>query len=47
MDIRVLSAKEVCKALPMADAIEAMKRAFRQLSGGKAELPLRSRIEIE
>lgn len=47
MEIRVLSAEQVRRALPMSAAIEAMKQAFRQLSRGKANLPLRSRIEVE
>ncbi len=47
MELRILSAEEVRQALPMADAIEAMKQAFGQLSNGKASLPLRSRIEID
>jgi ornithine cyclodeaminase/alanine dehydrogenase-like protein (mu-crystallin family) len=47
MQLRVLSADEVRQALPMAAAIEAMKQAFGQLSGGQASLPLRSRIEVD
>lgn len=47
MPIRILNAEQVRQALPMADAVEAMKRAYAQLSGGQAHLPLRSRIGVE
>jgi len=46
MDLRVLDAGEVRQALPMAEAVEAMKRAFGLLSGGEVSMPLRSRVEI-
>lgn len=46
MNVRVLNAAEVRAALPMAAAIEAMKQAYRLLSLGQADVPLRSRIEI-
>ena len=46
MELRVLNASEVRAALPMAVAIEAMKDAYRQLSLGLADAPLRSRIDI-
>jgi ornithine cyclodeaminase len=42
----ILTADEVRKALPMKDAIEAMKRAYASLSEGKADAPLRTRISI-
>ncbi len=42
----VLTAEEVRKALPMQDAIEAMKRAYAALSDGRAAVPLRARIAI-
>jgi ornithine cyclodeaminase/alanine dehydrogenase-like protein (mu-crystallin family) len=42
----ILNADEVRKALPMREAIEAMKRAYASLSDGKAEVPLRMRISI-
>ena len=45
MELRVIGAEDLRKSLPMADAIEAMKDAYRQLSGGKTSMPLRSRIE--
>jgi alanine dehydrogenase len=46
MPIRILDADQVRQALPMADAIDAMKRAYAQLSSGEADLPLRSRIGL-
>ena len=42
----ILTTAEVQKALPMKDAIEAMKRAYASLSDGKAEVPLRTRLSI-
>jgi len=42
----ILSADDVRKALPMRDAIEAMKSAYVALSSGKADVPLRTRISI-
>ncbi len=42
----VLNADEVRQALPMSQAIEAMRQAFMALASGNAELPLRSRITI-
>lgn len=41
--IRFLSSADVRQALPMADAITAMKSAYAQLSTGSAAMPLRSR----
>ncbi len=45
MKVRILSAREVRRALPMADAVDAMKRAFSQLAQGEADLPLRTQLE--
>jgi ornithine cyclodeaminase len=42
----VLTADEVRKALPMNEAIKAMKRAYASLSDGKAEVPLRTRLNV-
>lgn len=42
----ILSATELRKALPMHEAIEAMKRAYAALSSGQAEVPLRARLDI-
>jgi ornithine cyclodeaminase/alanine dehydrogenase-like protein (mu-crystallin family) len=44
--VRVLSADDVRKALPMAEAVEAMKEAFADLSAGRAKAPLRAHIEV-
>ncbi|MGD8813050.1 MAG: hypothetical protein PVI78_01085 [Anaerolineales bacterium] len=46
MELRILTEEQVRQALPMADAIEAMKQAFGQLSTAQTSLPLRSRIEV-
>jgi len=46
MRLRVLSADDVRRSLPMADAVRAMKDAFRQFSAGQADVPLRSRVEV-
>jgi ornithine cyclodeaminase/alanine dehydrogenase-like protein (mu-crystallin family) len=43
--LRFLSARDVAKALPMREAVEAMKEAFRQLSAGEAVVPPRTYIE--
>lgn len=42
----ILKAADVCKGLPMAQAIEAMKRAFAALSDGRAEVPLRAQLPV-
>ena len=44
--IRVLSAKDVRRALPMRDAIEGMRSAFIQLSDGTATVPVRIQIQV-
>jgi ornithine cyclodeaminase len=41
----LLDAQTVYQALPMTQAIAAMKSAFAALSAGQAEVPLRSRLE--
>lgn len=46
MKLRVLGADDTRRALPMREAIEAMKMAFGQLSDGNVTLPLRSRIDV-
>ncbi|RLC67393.1 MAG: hypothetical protein DRI48_02410, partial [Chloroflexi bacterium] len=46
MKLRILSAEDVRRALPMRQAIEAMKRAFAQLSTGQADVPLRSALDV-
>ncbi len=40
MEIRVLSAKEMSRALDMGELIEEMKLAFQQLSADRAMQPL-------
>ena len=42
----LLTAEDVRKALPMNEAIEAMKNAYASLSGGTAVVPLRTRLPI-
>jgi ornithine cyclodeaminase len=42
----VLNAEDVRQALPMVEAIEGMKRAYAALSTDRAEVPLRSRLDI-
>jgi alanine dehydrogenase len=44
--VRILNAADVRKALPMRDAIEAMKRAYAALSDGRADVPLRTRLAV-
>ena len=46
MELRVLNAEEMSRALDMAELIEGMKLAYRRLSAGQAEMPLRSRIML-
>ena len=45
-DMLVLNAAEVRKALPMTEAIEAMKNAYASLSNGTAVVPLRTHLSI-
>ena len=47
MQVRILSANDVRVALPMSKAIDAMRRAFGQLSAGQATLPLRPQISTD
>ena len=42
----ILNAHEVQTALPMADAIQAMKRAYAAFSSGNAQVPLRAHLPI-
>jgi ornithine cyclodeaminase/alanine dehydrogenase-like protein (mu-crystallin family) len=42
----ILNAQEVRQALPMKEAIDAMKDAYASLSGGTAVVPLRTRLSI-
>jgi ornithine cyclodeaminase/alanine dehydrogenase-like protein (mu-crystallin family) len=47
VNLRMLSADDVRRALPMAQAVDAMKHAFAQLSSGRAEVPVRLSIEVK
>ena len=44
--MRILSSDDVRRALPMRQAIEAMKGAFAQLSTGQADVPLRTALDV-
>jgi len=44
--VLLLTAEDVRKALPMNEAIEAMKSAYAALSSGTAVVPLRTRLPI-
>jgi ornithine cyclodeaminase len=46
MKLRILSKKEVQRALSMKECIELMKAAFAQLSSGQAHVPLRSQLPV-
>ena len=46
MELRILSASDVRRALPMAEAIAGMKEAYAQLSAGQVDMPLRSRVAV-
>ena len=46
MKLRILSCEDVRRALPMRQAIEAMKGAFAQLSTGRADVPLRVALNV-
>lgn len=47
MQIRVLTAADIRAALSMTAAIDAVERAYAQLSAGKATMPLRSRFHTQ
>jgi ornithine cyclodeaminase len=47
MKLKILTRDEVAKAVNMAEAIETVKKAFIQLSTGKAEMPLRTQVPVE
>ncbi|MFN3741486.1 MAG: ornithine cyclodeaminase family protein [Anaerolineales bacterium] len=42
----ILTAQDVRQALPMHQAIEAMKQAYAAFSAGEAEVPLRTRLPV-
>jgi len=47
MKIKILSRNDVAQAVTMAKAIRAVKKAFIQLSAGKADVPLRTHISVK
>ncbi len=47
MKLRILSAQDVRKALPMPDAIDAMRTAFSELARGNAQTPQRLHLHID
>jgi len=47
MKLRLLPARDIREALDMPQAIEAVRKAFIQLSQGKAVLPLRTPLSVE
>lgn len=47
MKLKILTRDEVAMAVNMAEAIETVKKAFIQLSSGKAEMPLRTQVPVE
>ncbi len=47
MKIRVLSAAEVRAALPMREAMDAVREALVALSAGQAVMPVRTRVDVE
>lgn len=46
MKLRVLRREDVQQAVSMAQAIEAVKGAFAQLSAGRANIPLRTQLPV-
>lgn len=46
MKIRVLSAAEVRRAMPMGEAIRVVRQAFVELSAGRAAMPIRTRVDV-
>jgi ornithine cyclodeaminase/alanine dehydrogenase-like protein (mu-crystallin family) len=47
MKLRILKRDDVVRLLPMPQAIEQMRRAFGELSAGRAVMPMRSRIDTD
>lgn len=46
MELRLYSAADVRRALPMAEAIAAMKAAYAELSAGRVQIPLRTHLAV-
>lgn len=47
MKLRILSSGDVRKAITMAEAIQAVKNAYIQLSAGQAVVPLRTPVPVD
>ena len=47
MKLRILSGADVRRAVTMAEAVEAVREAYVQLSAGQAVVPLRTPVEVE
>lgn len=47
MKLRILSSSDVRRAVTMAEAIQAVKEAYIQLSAGQAVVPLRTPVPVE
>jgi len=47
MKIKILSQNDVAQAVTMAEAVDAVKKAFIQLSSGEAEVPLRTQVPVK
>lgn len=46
MKLRLYSAADVRRALPMSEAIEGVKAGYAQLSAGRAQVPLRTPLKV-
>ena len=46
MQLRLFSAEDVRRALPMVEAIAAVKAGYVQLSAGRAQIPLRAHLGV-
>jgi len=47
MKLRILSGQDVRRAVTMAEAIQAVREAYVQLSAGQAVVPLRTPVEVD
>ncbi|MER3459382.1 MAG: ornithine cyclodeaminase, partial [Chloroflexota bacterium] len=47
MKVRILSQEDLRATLTMREAIPVVRRAFGQLSAGRARVPVRSRVETK
>lgn len=46
MKIRILSAADARRAMPMIEAIRVVRQAFVELSAGRAAMPIRTRVDV-